>query len=57
MLKTWILFTIVELNLKDRVLGEVEKNIFITLLGKIGHSGLMPWEIVSQAGEIWWGVF
>ena len=29
MLKTWALFTIVELNLEDRVLGEVEKNIWM----------------------------
>ena len=30
-----------ELNLWDRVLCEVEKNSFIALLGKGGHSGLM----------------
>ena len=30
-----------ELNLEDRILGEVEKNSFITLPGKGGHSGLM----------------
>ena len=28
--------------LRDRVLGEVEKNSFIALPGKGGHSGLMP---------------
>ena len=30
-----------ELNLEDRIQGEVEKNSFITLPGKGGHSGLM----------------
>ena len=29
-------------NLGDRVLGEVEKNSFIALPGKGGHSGLVP---------------
>ena len=31
-----------ELILRDRVLGEVEKNSFIALPGKGGHSGLVP---------------
>ena len=31
-----------ELNLGDRVLGEPEKNSFIALPGKGGHSRLMP---------------
>ena len=42
MLKTWPLCTGTESNLRDRVLGEVEKNSFITLPGKGGHSGLLP---------------
>ena len=40
MLKTWPLCTCAELNL--RVLGEVEKNSFIALPGKVGHRGLPP---------------
>ena len=35
-----------KLNLGDRVLGEVEKNNFIALPGKEGHSGLVPLKIV-----------
>jgi len=31
-----------ELNLRDRVLGEVDKNSFIALSGKGGHSKLVP---------------
>ena len=31
-----------ELNLRDRVLGEVDKNCFIALSGKGGHSKLVP---------------
>ena len=38
------LYTGVELNLRDRVLGEVEKDSFIALPGKGGHVGLMPWK-------------
>ena len=40
--KTRPLCTSAELNLGDRVLGEVEKDIFIALPGKGGHSRLMP---------------
>ena len=36
------LCTSAELNLGDRVLGEVEKNNFIALPGQGGHSKLMP---------------
>ena len=36
------LYTGAELNLGDKVLGEVEKNSFIALPGKVGHSGLLP---------------
>ena len=39
--KSQPLCTGAELNLKDRVLGEVEKNNFIVLPGTGGHSGLM----------------
>ena len=39
--KSHPLCTSAELNLEGRVLGEVEKNNFITLPGKRGHSGLM----------------
>ena len=38
----WPLCTGTELNFRDRVLGEVEKNSFIASPGKRGHSGLMP---------------
>ena len=31
-----------KLNLGDRVWGGVEKNSFIALSGKEGHSGLVP---------------
>ena len=34
------------LNLRDRVLDEVEKNSFIALPGKGGHSRLMPLKTV-----------
>ena len=36
------LYTGVKLNLRDRVLGKVEKDSFIALPGKGGHVGLMP---------------
>ena len=36
------LYTGAELNLRDRVLGEVEKDSFLTLPGKGGHNGLRP---------------
>ena len=36
------LYTGVKLNLRDRVLGRVEKDSFIALPGKGGHVGLMP---------------
>ena len=41
MLKTWTLCTGAELNLGNRVLGEIEKNSFTSLPGKGGDSGLM----------------
>ena len=40
--KAWPLCTGAELNLGDRVLGEVEENSFIALPGRAGHSGLLP---------------
>ena len=39
--KTWPACTSAKVNLRDRVLGEVEKNGFIVLPDKEGHSGLM----------------
>ena len=33
---------------RDRVLGEVEKNSFIALPGKGGHSELLPWKTVCH---------
>ena len=42
MLKTGPLCIGAESNLRGRVLGEVEKNSFIALPGKGGHSGLVP---------------
>ena len=44
--KTWPLCPGAELNLRDRVLGEVEKNSFIALPGKVGHGRLLPAKIV-----------
>ena len=40
--KTEPLCTSTKLNLKDRVLGKVEKNSFIALPGKGDHSRLLP---------------
>ena len=45
-------YTGAELNLGDRVLGEVEKDSFTTLPGKGGHSGsCLEKPYVSQLGE------
>ena len=49
--KTQPLFTGAESNLGDRVLGEVEKNSFIALPGKGGHSGVMPSKLCVPTGE------
>ena len=38
----WPLYPDTKLNLRDRVLGEVQKNSFIALSGKGGRRGLMP---------------
>ena len=43
MLKVWPLCTDGKLNLRDRVLGEVEKDSFITWPGKGRHTGLLAW--------------
>ena len=52
--ETQPLCTSAEPNLRDRVLGEVEKNSFIALPGKGGHSGLMPSKTVCpNPGGIW----
>ena len=40
--KSGPLYPNTELNLRDRVLGEVGKNSFIALPGKGGHRGLTP---------------
>ena len=42
LLKTWALFTSAEQKCGDRVLGKVEKNYFLALPSRGGHSGLMP---------------
>ena len=55
-LKTQPLCTVAKSNLRNRVSGEVEKNSFIALPGKGGHSGLVPSKnCVSQPGG--WGGF
>ena len=51
MLKTWPLCTRAESNLRDRVLGEVEKNIFIALSGKGGCSRPLPLKTVCLNPE------
>ena len=48
---------VAELNLRDRVLGEVGKNSFIVLPGKCGHRGLLHSKTVCpQPWRFWWGV-
>ena len=39
-----------ELNLRDRVLGEVEKNSFIALPGKGGYCWLLPFKLCGRFG-------
>ena len=46
-----LLCTSAGLNLGDRVWGEVEKNSFIALPGKGGHSKLMPTKPVCPTQE------
>ena len=45
-LKTWPLCTSGELNVRDRVLGEVENSSLISLPGKGGQGGLLPLKTV-----------
>ena len=53
-LKTRPLCTGAKLNLRGRVLDEVEKDSFIALLGKEGHSRLLQLKnCASQPGRIW----
>ena len=49
--KTWLLCTSAESNLRDGVLGKVEKNKLIVLPGKGGHSGRMPPKTVPSTQE------
>ena len=51
MLKTRPLCTSAKLNVGDSVLDEVEKNRFIALPGKGGHSRLMPLKLCPN-GEV-----
>ena len=51
MLKTRPLCPGAKLNLRDRVLGEAEKNSFMALPGKGGHSGLVPPKTVCPNRE------
>ena len=51
MLKIQPLCTSAELNLGDGVLGEVEKNGFIALPGKGGHSRLVPQKLCVPTQE------
>ena len=53
MLRAWPLCTGAELNLRDRVLDEVEKDSFIILPGKGGHSGLLLGKCMSPSGRTW----
>ena len=46
----WSLYSGAKSNLRDRVLGEVEKNSFIALPGKGGHSRLMPSKLCVPTG-------
>ena len=39
-----------ELNVRNRVLGEVEKNSFIALPGKGGYSWLLPLKLCGRFG-------
>ena len=48
--KSQSLFTSAKLNFRNRVLSEVEKNSFIGLPGKEGHSGLLPSQSPNPGG-------
>ena len=45
------------MSLGDRALSEVEKNSFIPLSGKGGHSELLPSKNCVPTSGIWGGVF
>ena len=51
MLKIQFLFAGAELNLRDRVLDEIEKNNFITFPGKWAHNRLMHLKVCVQTQE------
>ena len=51
MLKTRPLCTGAESNLRDRVLGEVEKKSFLVLPSKGEHSGLMSQKLYDPTQE------
>ena len=58
MLKACLLCTHAGLNLRNRVLGEVEKNSFIDLSGKGEHSGLLSWKTMHpNPGEFGQGFY
>ena len=42
-----------EANLRDGVLGEVEKTSFIALPGKGGHSRLLPQKLCVPTQGVW----
>ena len=43
----------VESNLRDKILGEIGKNTFIAVPGKVGHSGLVPQKLCVATKRIW----
>ena len=47
------LYTGAEASLGDSVFGEVEKDSFITLPGKGGHSGLLPQKLCALTWRGW----
>ena len=51
MLKIQFLFAGAELNLRGRILDEIEKNSFITFPGKWGHNRLMHLKLCVQIQE------
>ena len=57
MLKTQPLHTSAKSNLRDRVLGKVEKNSFIALPTKGEHGGLVRQKLCLNQVRIWWGVY